>query len=156
MENQDKLKELSIRERLILFLKLIGESHKGFYEKTNLSKSFLLQKKSCINSDNLNLISKVYPEISLEWLITGHGYHKNLLFHNTNMRVKLKGEEEVAEISANELTEIIKYLSLALGNIQMYSQNQTSEITVLRKNKEELQKCVEKLREEKEKSECSD
>ena len=49
-----------------------GDTKYKFYKKTGLSNGFL-DKNRNIGSDKCEIISVYYPNLSLEWLITGKG-----------------------------------------------------------------------------------
>lgn len=67
-------------ERLIYFIDFKGDSKYRFYKKTGLSNGFL-DKNRNIGSDKSEIISTQYPDLNLEWLITGKG---EMLKSNTN------------------------------------------------------------------------
>ncbi|GIJ93401.1 hypothetical protein CAPN002_06190 [Capnocytophaga stomatis] len=59
-------------ERLIQFIDFKEDTKYKFYKKTGLSNGFL-DKNRNIGSDKCEIISDAYPDLSLEWLITGKG-----------------------------------------------------------------------------------
>jgi len=61
-----------IRQRIIKYLDYKGVSKYKFYKDTGLSNGFL-DKEGAIGSDKCEKISYQYPDLSLEWLITGYG-----------------------------------------------------------------------------------
>ncbi|MCD8439977.1 hypothetical protein [Tenacibaculum finnmarkense] len=61
-----------IKKRIVQYLEFKGFSKYSFYKKTTLSNGSL-DKKGTIGADKCELIYSVYPEINLEWLITGQG-----------------------------------------------------------------------------------
>lgn len=63
---------MNISERIIQFLDCKDISKNKFYIKTGLSNGFL-DKKPNIGADKIEIIHSNYPEINLEWLITGEG-----------------------------------------------------------------------------------
>lgn len=60
------------KERLLQFIEYKGISKRKFYEKCGLSNAFL-DKVGSIGADKLESISIVYPELNVEWVITGRG-----------------------------------------------------------------------------------
>lgn len=62
-----------IKERLVKFLsyKDIGQS--VFEKKVGIANGYVNGIKKSIGSDILNKIAKVYPELNIEWLISGAG-----------------------------------------------------------------------------------
>lgn len=140
MKQTNKSNNSSIRNRLILFLEHINEKHEDFYTKTGFSNSFLRQKKSCINSDSLSKISEVYIELNLNWLITGMGSLVKPYFCFTNLKLKLKGNEKVAEIPVEQLLEsqmeFSKYLYLSLQDAQKTIREKDEKISELEKRQQ--------------------
>lgn len=64
-----------IRERLIKYLENKGVSKYRFYQETGLSNGFL-DKEGSIRSDICEKISYQYPDLNLNWLLTGNGNMK--------------------------------------------------------------------------------
>ena len=62
----------SATERLLYYIDYKGDTKYKFYKKTGLSNGFL-DKNRNIGSDKCEIISENYPDLSLEWLITGNG-----------------------------------------------------------------------------------
>ena len=72
---------MNAMERLNQFIDFKGISKYSFYKKTGFSNGFL-DKNRNIGSDKCEIISIEYPELSIEWLITGRGemlkpHHEN-------------------------------------------------------------------------------
>ena len=61
-----------IKERILQYLDSKGLSKYSFYKKTTISNGSL-DKKGTIGADKCELINYEYPDINLEWLITGKG-----------------------------------------------------------------------------------
>ena len=59
-------------ERLLKYIDYQGDTKYKFYKKTGLSNGFL-DKNRNIGSDKCEIISVYYPDLNLEWLITGKG-----------------------------------------------------------------------------------
>lgn len=62
----------TIQERIIKYLDHEGVSKYKFYKLTGLSNGFL-DKRGSIGSENCEIISSQFPNLSLEWIITGKG-----------------------------------------------------------------------------------
>jgi len=68
------LKVLAI-DRLVLFIRAIGVTHKEFERKIGVSNSYInnqLKRRGSISSKILNKILLEYPELNVVWLLTGH------------------------------------------------------------------------------------
>lgn len=63
---------MGAKSNLLIFIEKQGIKKPEFYKKTGLSNGFL-DKNENISSQNIEIIISVFPEISLEWLITGKG-----------------------------------------------------------------------------------
>lgn len=61
-----------MKERILQFIEYKRLSKNKFYKKTGLSNG-ILDKQGGISSDSLEKIYYVYPEINLDWLLTGKG-----------------------------------------------------------------------------------
>ena len=61
-----------IQDRIIEYLEYKGISKYKFYKETGLSNGFLY-KKWTIGADKCEIIYSHYPDLNLEWLITGQG-----------------------------------------------------------------------------------
>lgn len=61
---------MGAKERLLQYIENNGITKAEFYKKTGLSNGFL-DKNTNINSDKLEIISSVYRDLNLIWLITG-------------------------------------------------------------------------------------
>lgn len=74
--------EQTIRDRLLLFLKHLGIGRTKFESNCGLSRGHVSLVKTSMNTDVLNRIKNVYPELNLNWLVTGEG--EMLLQYDSN------------------------------------------------------------------------
>ncbi len=63
---------MSTKDNLLTFIKKKNISKTEFYKITGLSNGFL-DKGGSVTSSNLETILTFFPELSLDWLITGNG-----------------------------------------------------------------------------------
>lgn len=63
---------MNAKERMLKYLNAKGVTQYNFSKETGLSNGFL-KSGSSISSDNLELISKIYIDLNLIWVITGNG-----------------------------------------------------------------------------------
>ena len=61
-----------MKERILQFIEYKRLSKNKFYKETGLSNG-ILDKQGGISSDSLEKIYYIYPEINLDWLLTGKG-----------------------------------------------------------------------------------
>ena len=63
---------MGAKSNLLKYLELNKVNKSDFYKKTGLSNGFL-DKNENISSQNIEIIISHYPDLSIEWLITGEG-----------------------------------------------------------------------------------
>lgn len=63
---------MSAKQRVIDYIDIKGISKSNFYQQTGLSNGFLDSGKG-IGSDKIEIIISMFPDINLNWLITGEG-----------------------------------------------------------------------------------
>ncbi len=64
---------MSTVRRIIDFIEFSGMSKREFYKKTHLSNGYLDKVKE-FGSDKIESIISIFPELNLQWVITGKGY----------------------------------------------------------------------------------
>lgn len=70
---QDNRQEKSpIKQRILLFLAKKGVTQYEFYKNTGVTRGVLGQNNG-ISEDNISRFLAYYPEINIEWLMTGRG-----------------------------------------------------------------------------------
>ncbi|MEA4916373.1 helix-turn-helix transcriptional regulator [Proteiniphilum sp.] len=60
-------------ERLKLFIKSKGLGQTKFEELVGFSRGYISKVKTSIGADKLSNIVEVFPDLNLDWLITGKG-----------------------------------------------------------------------------------
>jgi len=63
---------MSAKANLLIYLNKNLISKSDFYKKTGLSNGFL-DKNDNISSQNIEIIISNYPDLNVEWLLTGQG-----------------------------------------------------------------------------------
>jgi phage repressor protein C with HTH and peptisase S24 domain len=71
MQNKSR-KKTTIIDRLLIFIELKLINKRQFYISTGLSNGFL-DKDSQIRVDSIEKVISTYPELNIDWLITGNG-----------------------------------------------------------------------------------
>lgn len=107
---QDKEQKISpIKQRILQFAEDLGISKRTFYARIGVSRG-TLEAKSGITEDVLAKFIAEFPEINIEWLITGKG---DVLRSNTPNRINL-----------NDATNSIeKYIELLEENRELSKEN---------------------------------
>ena len=82
----------SVKERIILFIKKKGLSHKKFEMAAGLSNGYIGNIRHCPSTDKLSKILGAFPELNRTWLLTGEGEMLNQELSKTDVQ-KPKDEE---------------------------------------------------------------
>lgn len=69
---ESKQKKSPIKQKISLFLKKKGITPYEFYKKTGVTRGVLSQNNG-ISEDNLARFLACFPEVNIEWLLTGEG-----------------------------------------------------------------------------------
>lgn len=109
---------MSAIERLREFIEYKGISKYSFYKATGLSNGYL-DKGGNIGSDKCEIISSVYPDLNLVWLITGKGEMLNLESSKIEETPEPISDPELSR-HIDELTEVIKTQAKALLEQQQF------------------------------------
>ena len=73
MMNKCSIGDTGIVERIIKFIDYKGITINKFETSSGLARGYLARLKGSVGSDKLNNICITFPELSIEWLITGKG-----------------------------------------------------------------------------------
>ena len=65
--------EEKIKDRLEAYLKAKKESKSEFGRKIGVSNSYISSMRKSIQPDKMEKIKKMYPDLNIEWLMTGEG-----------------------------------------------------------------------------------
>lgn len=69
--------EQTVKERLVLFIKYRGLSQKRFEQIVGLSNGYVNNVSKGLGASKLADISRQFPELNTEWLLTGNGVMLN-------------------------------------------------------------------------------
>lgn len=119
--------------RILEYLDYKGISKYKFYKDTKLSNGFL-DKNRNIGSDKCEIISNSYPEINIEWVITGKG--KMLKSDNEN-------NDEIAVVALIDSVRMqkkIDSLELKIKRLEALNESYREEIKELKKDLSTLEK----------------
>lgn len=64
---------MTVKERLIEFIKYKDLSFRQFEFHVGLANGYITALKANIGSDKLQMIIEKYPDLNIEWLLSGHG-----------------------------------------------------------------------------------
>lgn len=65
--------QTSVKERLIQFIKWNKISVNKFEQNCGLSTSYVANMRKSLRDDKIAKIRKIYPELNIDWLLTGEG-----------------------------------------------------------------------------------
>lgn len=95
----------TIKDRIVEYVLHIGVSNRQFEIECNLSNGTINNIKDGISSPNLEKIFNRYPNLSLEWLVTGQG---NMLKSASSESLLSSDKEQEYKDAIKELeTEIV-------------------------------------------------
>lgn len=63
----------TVKDRLKLFISHLNISEREFEEKCSLSYGYIYSMKKGIGQNKLDIISNLFPELNLSWLMFGEG-----------------------------------------------------------------------------------
>jgi len=64
---------MNTKERLKIFVKYKGIGRNKFEESVGISQGYLSSKSPSVGSDIIDKVAQIYPELNIEWVITGYG-----------------------------------------------------------------------------------
>lgn len=64
---------MTVKERLIIYLDYKNETKSAFGRKIGVSSAYVTSMRKSIDSDKLKSIALEYPDLNIEWLMTGEG-----------------------------------------------------------------------------------
>ncbi|MCU7559099.1 hypothetical protein N4T42_02125 [Riemerella anatipestifer] len=122
-----------IKERILQFVDFKGVKREVFYGKIGMTSANFRgkAKETPINSTAIENILSEYPDLNLEWLITGSGEMvkgstQNVRIEGQNKNLNnINGSSNVT-ISQNDISEIIE-IQREMNNIIKTTQSQLSE-----------------------------
>ena len=87
-----------IKQRILLFAGTLGISKRDFYTKIGVSRG-TLESKTGITEDVITKVFATYPEVSVEWLMTGNG---EMLKDSPLCKVKSKKNTDIMDVGGEE------------------------------------------------------
>lgn len=129
---QEKEQYISpIKQRILHFASTLGISKRDFYSKIGVSRG-TLESKTGITEDVITKFFATYPQVSIEWLMTGRG---GMLQENLTGQTEVQSNNETNKEMAS--TEIVNTLLKTI-------REQAEEIGQLRERIAQMQQRFEK------------
>lgn len=92
--------DMSVQERLELYIKSKGLGNYQFEMKVGLSQGYVKGVRNCLHPEKIKRIANVFPDLNIEWMIIGRGEmivnKPNKLYENEIYRL-LKEKEQIQE-----------------------------------------------------------
>ena len=101
-----------VKERLIQFVSYKRMSKRKFQERISVSNSYIQNISEGIGGEVLNRISKEFPDLNIDWLLTGKGKMLNL----NNSNVTINGNENQNNIGGQMINICLKKVLKKLLN----------------------------------------
>lgn len=105
---------MSVKERLIEFVKHKGISNSEFCRRIGVSNAFISSMVKSIQPDKLQSIALNFPELNTGWLMTGEGEMLNEMMPPV---AKDRFLELASDSFANKLTEMFQSGLICPGNL---------------------------------------
>lgn len=99
-----------LKDRILAIIDFYGLSANKFSEEIGMSRAFVKNMNDEISTKPLRNILLKYPEINIEWLISGEG---EMLLENANKEFKL-----TETIPPNILIDYLKEKDKIIGNLR--------------------------------------
>ncbi len=142
---------MNTKERLLEYLKHLGIGQNAFENSIGVSVAYISKLKGSIGSEILAKIKRTYPELSIDWLITGEGemLRDNILEDSTNLLKQTIAEDRnsVDIIIKNEIKKAIMENIPAIISAVMQGMNQQMEgqNQIINKQLDMLQDVIKSL-----------
>lgn len=113
--------ESTVKKRLSMYLKEIGSNNNQFVVKMGYASTFL-NSNGGISESKLTEISIAYPNLDMNWLLTGQGEMLKNISENSENNLKQTSPEERNMESTNEnqdvpMSEILEFMKLVSANM---------------------------------------
>lgn len=113
--------ESTVKKRLSMYLKEIGSNNNQFVVKMGYASTFL-NSNGGISESKLTEISIAYPNLDMNWLLTGQGEMLKNISENSENNLKQTSPEERNTESTNEnqdvpMSEILEFMKLVSANM---------------------------------------
>ncbi|WP_392448036.1 helix-turn-helix transcriptional regulator [Capnocytophaga canis] len=120
--------ETSVKERVKDFLAHLKIGQNKFEEKVGFSNGYINNVKS-LGSDKLNMIATEYPQLNLEWLITGRGRMIKSDIENQEPNVIIHHGERKTRDAVLDIQELPLYdLEATAGLVELFKSGKAANV----------------------------
>lgn len=112
--------EVTVRDRIKLFLRHLDIGQNNFEAKVGWSNGYINNTKS-ISADKLNQVLNEYPQLNLNWLITGKGEMTNPPIQPDSAEQNLEAGEEGMTDYKDKYLEVLeenRYLRIEIEKLR--------------------------------------
>lgn len=102
---------MEIKDRISEFIRCNNITIAEFERNVNLANGYIKKFKGSIGSDKLNNIASYYPELNIEWLITGKG---NMLKESGDVIGSIQGDGNKIEYNNSGDVEVGNNINITL------------------------------------------
>lgn len=107
---------MDIKDRFLEFVRYKGLSKRKFQDSIGVSNSYIQNIAKGISADVLNRITKMYPELNTDWLVTGEG---EMLKQNSSIELIPTSIIDEKGEYYTENNNGVKFYKLENGNYRM-------------------------------------
>lgn len=103
-----------VKDRLLRFIQEIGISTAEFERSIGVSGGYVSNISKSIQPDKLEIISRIYPSLNIEWLLINNGKMTKPHKVNSINITAQPYEKSVDGLAAQRIKEIIQYLNTSI------------------------------------------
>ena len=133
---------MSVKERLIKYLKSKKVSYTNFGKVIGVSNAYVTSIRKSIDIDKIQSIALNYPDLNIDWLLTGQG---NMLKESNTVTQSIVGDNN--QLAGNRIKNTSEYKSMTelIKDLKKQINQKDSIINNLIKQQEMLLKQINKL-----------
>lgn len=109
-KNTCATENLSVQERLDIFIKSKGLGRYQFEMKVGLPQSYVANVRQAPHPEKVKLISDAFPDLSIEWLITGKGemIKQDISFYRQLVEVISEEKDRLLSLWQKEQDKVVE------------------------------------------------
>lgn len=137
---EKKNKTMTVKERLLEFIKYKNLKSRAFCRSIGVSETYVSSMRSSIQPDKLSIIASVYPDLNTGWLMSGDG---EMIKKNEIIDLKENFDHANLDLFKDKLIELFTkgeiYSATVVSELNLTIQNLNKEIATLEYEKLALQ-----------------
>jgi predicted DNA-binding ArsR family transcriptional regulator len=124
---------MSVKQRLIEFIKHLGISQRAFEKAVGLSNGYVNNISVSIGHDKMLSISLHYPQLNTDWLMTGQGEMLNDEYHQAQKKEEVLMEPHFDYQTIESLSKAINRLTEMYDRVVQENDELRNELENLRR-----------------------